>query len=217
MRSRILSILIFLTFCSFQTAFAWERTFDFEQDSENFPPDGMIVETAPNGSPIVNVQSDPDPSKKSKYLMMQGSSFPGVNSLLCIAWFSNVKDGNIQVSLKHGGEKDVARTAGFVWRYQSTNETYRLEWDTQKSTLTLALVNHSKRKILKEEDVPLLSSRTWSTLGVKFHGSDIQCEINGKSIFKIQDSEIANPGKVGLLLQSDVPMFFDNFKIQGDR
>ena len=193
----------------------WERVFDFEKDVENLPPEGMVVETAPDGKPIVTVQNDPDASPKSRFLAMRGSPFPGINSLLCLAWFSNVKNGSICARLKHGGEEKAARTAGLVWRYQSLMDTYTLEWDTKKSALALAVLVKGQRKILGKKRMPLPANQ-WATLSVDFHDSNIQCKVDDKPVLNFKDSTLMEAGKVGLLLQSDVTMYFDNFRICGD-
>ncbi len=196
-------------------ALAWERVFDFEQDVENSPPQGMVIETTSGGQPDVTIQHDPTATAKSQFLVMHGASFPGVNSLFCLVWFSNIKDGSMDIRLKHGGEEDLPRTAGLVWRYQSKDDTYSIAWDTRKSTLTLSVIVQGKSKVLKREKM-VLAPHQWATLSVNFHGSNIECAVNHNPIFHTNDSSLKESGKVGLLLQSNAPIFFDDFRIRGE-
>jgi len=195
---------------------AWERVYDFEKDPVDYPPEGFVVEEAPRGKAHVRVQNDPaDTPSTSRLLALCGSAFPGVNSLLCLAWFSNVKDGSASIDFRHGGEEKKARTAGLVWRYQSPEDTYSVEWNTLKSVLTLAVTNGGKRKILETEDVSLPPNE-WTTLRVEFRGDAIRCNIKDKTIFDVKDSRLTRTGKVGILVQSDEMLFFDNLRVVSD-
>ena len=198
---------------------ARERLIDFEKDRLDYPPESFIIE-APETlwQSVVLVQKDPAEGAKSRVLALQGASAPEMAPLLNLIWFSNVRDGSLSVDLKHLGEekaRKVLRKAGLVWRYQSREEYYSLEWDALESILTLSVTTGGKREILREEDFRI-PAQEWTSIRVEFRGDSIQCDLGGKRIFKVTDSRLKKEGKVGILLQSDVVMYFDNFRVKAE-
>lgn len=193
---------------------AWERVFKFDTDPEDVPPDGFVIEAPPDARPMVVVQRDEKAVSKPNVLAMHGYNHFNLNSVVCLAFFSDIKDGEISVKLRHGGELEIARTVGLVWRTQQA-KAYSLEWDTLKSQIALVVSVDGKRKILEREKAALAANE-WATLSVVFHGDKITCKINDKQIIAAEDSRVNGPGKVGLCIQADANVFFDNFRISSD-
>ncbi|MBI4027086.1 MAG: hypothetical protein HY360_19025 [Verrucomicrobia bacterium] len=194
---------------------ALDRVFDFDKDPENEPPPGFVIESNDRGKALATVVAESTAPSQPNTLALCGASFPGVNRLLCLVWFSHIKDGVISVSFKHGGEKNVARTAGLTWRYQSEANAYFVECDTQRSVLSLVVVVNGKREILEKEKIPIPPNE-WTALQAAFRGDEIRCDVNRKPILTARDSKLKEAGKVGILLQSNAPVLFDDLRLQSE-
>ncbi len=206
---------LFLALCFSTQAMAWERVFKFDDDPEDVPPDGFVIEAPPDARPMVVVQRDEKAPTKPNVLAMRGYNHFHLNSVVCLAWFSNIKDGEISVRFCHGGELETARTVGLVWRSQQ-GKVYSLEWDTLKSQIALIATLDGKRKELEKEEKVAIAANVWTTLSVKFQGDKITCKINDKQIMAVENSQIGGPGKVGLCIQADANIYFDNFRISSE-
>jgi hypothetical protein len=191
-------------------ASAADRVFDFEKDVPPNPPNGFIAEGNSDTRPLFIVQKEPD--KQNNVLALCGATLHDSVPMVALAFYSNLKDGSVSVDFIHTGEKDTIRRAGLVWRYQSETETYLLECDTKKNVVRLVLVMDGKRKVLEDAKVTI-SPNEWHHLQVNFKDDAFQCQLEGKTILEKKDSQISEHGKVGIYVDSDIAMLFDNFKI----
>lgn len=208
------SLLVALLATSAQAG--WERTFNFDQDHIDFPPEGFVVETPATGHPVMIVETDEEAPSKSHVLTMRGAQSFGVNVIFALAWFSEVEDGKISVAVKHGPEGEKMQTLGLTWRYLSNEENCTIEWDTKKSRIAIvATVKGKKPKVLAREKASLPAAE-WATLSVAFNGSHAICYINDKEVLRSDHLPILKAGKVGVIINSEAPTSFDNFKIQSE-
>jgi hypothetical protein len=205
---RILSIII-TTFSILSIGFeasAWERCFDFEKDKIGNPADGLVVDGSADNRPLFIVQKDG--KEKNQILALNGSTF-GLYSapLFALAWFSELKNGSLSVDFLHSGNERTVRKAGLTWRYQPTGEAYIWECDTVKSVVRLIKLVDGKKKVLEDKRVkaPPLE---WLHISVDFKDDVIQCNFAGQKIFEVKDSQINESGKVGIYLDSDIPVLF---------
>ncbi len=196
-------------------AHGMERLFTFDNDRVASPPDGFLIEGDTGGTSTFAVMKDESAKSPPNFLIMQGTAYGGSKYLIALAWFSNIQDGEISVWLKHAGQPKTARTGGLTWRYQSSNEFYSLEWDTTKSLLSLILTENGRRKILDKTNLPIAPEQ-WAQMKVRFEKASIRCSINDKTIFETEDSTIQKAGKVGLLINSNVMVAFDDFDVKGN-
>lgn len=190
---------------------AFERTFDFEKDVPDNPPSGLILEGNPDNRPLFTVQKEPE--KKNNVLALNGATFKSNVPLACLAWFSNLKNGSLSVDFLQTGTKDDIRKAGLVWRYQSIQEMYFLECDALKSVMRFGVYTNGRKKILEDERVKFPQGE-WLKIGVEFKDDEMSFFFQGQPVFKAHDSKITGEGKVGIYLDSDIAVLFDNFKIQ---
>jgi hypothetical protein len=217
---KLYSFLLFVSLALVSHTYAWERVFDFDKDPLLNPPKGLVVETPPRSKPLVSVQEDKEAPSHPHVLSLRGSKFPGQNSLICLAWFTNFKNGEISVEFKHGVDDHhvtgkATRVLGFVWRYQSPGDTYSLEWNTQKGTLVLvSMIKERRKEIAKAKAVS--PPDQWNSLRVNFQDSNIQCFVGDELLIESKYDGPAEAGKVGILLQSDAVVVIDNFKIKSD-
>lgn len=202
-----LALFVFVAF----DASALDKVFNFDGDAEDVPPEGFMIEAPTDARPMVAVQRDDKAPSKDHVLAMRGWNHFGRNSLLCLSFFSDIKDGTLSVKMRHSGEPETVRTAGLVWRQQQGG-VYSLEWDTLKSVLRLVVTLNGKRRVIEEKEEMALAPNEWATLAVKFQGTTITCKINGKDVLTVEDSQLAGGGKAGILLQSDATIFFDDFR-----
>ncbi len=209
--SRILALLIFSFVVQGQ---AIERLFNFDQDPTLLPPEGFVVEGGTGGVPMFAVMKNEEAKSPPNFLIIQGATFPGTKVLISLAWFSNIRNGDIQVWFKHGGEPNRLRTGGLVWRYQSVTDFYSLEWDTKKSLLFLVVTKGGEREILEKMKLPL-PMKQWAQLRVSFENQTIHCLIDGQPVFDKDDPSLSEAGKAGIFINSEVPLAFDDFHLKG--
>lgn len=196
----------------------WERLYDFEKMPINLPPEGFVMDTAPKGHPLVAVMPDPNPEKEGRpprRLIMRGAGFPGSKFLMSLVYFSSVRNGRASVRFKHPGQPEKSRTAGLVWRYTDENHYYTLEWDTLKSKISLVATLQGKREIL-ESCKAELPPGIWITLGIEFNGPSFVCKVNGNPVLRAEDARIEAAGKMGLMVESEVDIAFDDYFIHSD-
>jgi len=194
--------------------FGFERSFDFEKDKVGSPAEGIILEGADDRKPLFIVQKEP--KEQNQILALCGATFKSTHPLAALAWFSNFKNGTISVKFMHSGQADTVRRAGLMWRYQSPEETYFLECDTVKSVVRLVLMADGKKKKVLEDKRVQAPPAEWLHIQVDFHGDTMKCSFQGQPLFEKQDSRLTDSGKVGIYLDSDVAVLFDDFKIKSE-
>lgn len=129
------------------------------------------------------------------------------------------RDGELEVKVKAvKGDKDQG--GGFVWRYKDEGNYYIVRANPLEDNVVLYKVENGKRS-----DLPLLgegktygkkaklSGKDWNTLRMVAKGKLFTVFINGKELFKVEDTTFPGPGKVGLWSKADAYSYFDDLKI----
>jgi hypothetical protein len=113
--------------------------------------------------------------------------------------------------------KNARRTgrAGFVWRYQDSQNYYMVHLDIDEADQEIGLyriVNGNRVNIGREADMQLRQS-DWHELKV-FHENDhIRVYLGGIKVFDVEDKTFRGPGAVGLWVAADTIMYFDNLSL----
>ena len=70
--------------------------------------------------------------------------------------------------------------------------------------------NRGARKTIKYKDAPV-APNVWHTLRVTFKGTAIEVALDGKVYIDAQDTNISDPGKMGVWTKADSVTVFDDF------
>jgi hypothetical protein len=115
--------------------------------------------------------------------------------------------------------KNAGRTgrAGFVWRYQDSQNFYIVHLDLDEADQEIGLyrvVNGNWARIGVEEDLQL--QHDWQTLKVVHANETIRVYLSGIKVFDVRDKTFRGPGAVGLWSAADTVMYFDNLSVSED-
>jgi hypothetical protein len=190
-------------------------TFDFEKYPVNQLPLGWSQYYSGSGGTDWKVTND----QGNKVLAQLYSENPNGHFNIIVNDSLISKDMELSVRLKGvAGKHDQG--GGFVWRFADKNNYYVVRANPLEDNVVLYKVENGNRT-----DLPIVGKgRTygvsvdklgngWNTLTLKVKGDLFTVFLNGKELFKVQDSTFPNAGKVGFWTKADAQTYFDDFKI----
>jgi len=109
---------------------------------------------------------------------------------------------------------------GFIWRYQDKDNYYVVRANPLEDNMVLYKVENGKRTDLPlmdkgrtyGVDVPKLGNG-WNTMKLTVEDDIFTIFLNGKELFKVQDTTFPDAGKVGLWTKADAVTYFDDFVV----
>jgi hypothetical protein len=132
---------------------------------------------------------------------------------------TNAADVDLTVKFKAvAGSDDQA--AGLVLRYQDVNNYYVVRANALEDNVVFYIVKNGNRV-----DLPIkgkgrtygasapVAKKAWNTLGLSAKGNLFTISLNGKTLYEVEDKQIAKPGKVALWTKADSVTQFDDFTI----
>ncbi len=126
---------------------------------------------------------------------------------------------DLRVRLK-GVTGKMDQGGGFVWRFKDADNYYVVRANPLEDNVVLYKVEKGVRT-----DLPLVGKgktygmeteplgQGWNTLRLVVKDSLFTVYINGKELFKVEDTTFAGKGKVGLWTKADAVSYFDDFEI----
>jgi hypothetical protein len=113
--------------------------------------------------------------------------------------------------------KNVGRTgrAGFVWRYQDSQNYYMVHVDLDEADQEVGLyriVNGNRVRIEHEKDMQLRKTG-WHELKVSHLNETIRVYLGGIKVFEVEDKTFRGPGAVGVWTAADTVMYFDDISL----
>lgn len=114
----------------------------------------------------------------------------------------------------------IDQGGGFVWRYQNPNNYYIVRANSLEDNVVLYKVQNGKRT-----DLPLVGkgrtygtdvkvpTNVWHDLELEARDNLFIVSVNGKELFRVNDTTFQNAGKVGFWTKADAYTYFDNFEI----
>jgi hypothetical protein len=199
-----------------------DRLIDFQQYRFGVPPPEFDYDVAgPSGKPSVlgrpSWRTYVDLSAPSpKLVLIQWSTQSrAAGHSIAVLRDATAENVNLAVSFKLLAG-DTARSAGLLWRAQSTND-YR-------SVLVCAL--HREIRLLKMERgravelakaTATINQQDWNFLELSVQGERIVVWLNERSVLETRDAMTAQPGRVGLITDGETVALFDDFQVQTGR
>ena len=188
-------------------------------DGDNFDksagaPSGWASTMTGSGQPRWTVEKDATAPSKPNVLKQSGEAdYP-----LLLKDNTSLKDGFVEVKFKAvSGSEDQA--GGVIWRAKDKDNYYICRANALEGNVVLYKTENGKRKSVdivgrkggygvKEPVAP----QQWHTLRVDFTGDIFTVKLNGKELFKVQDSTFPDAGMVGLWTKADSVTLFDDFE-----
>lgn len=219
MRSGMI-IVGFLPFVITALAVAQTVVIDFTDQEVGKPPKGFSTALTGKGEPGVwIVDVDKTSPTKEKVLAQTSMDKTGYRFPLCV--YNGVSARDVEVSVRFKplkGTEDQA--AGVVWRYLDNDNYYIVRANAIENNVVLYKVEKGKRT-----DLPLVGkgrtygqkvtvpSGKWSSLKVVAKGAQFEVYLDGKMLFKVEDTTFTGSGMVGLWTKADSYTLFDDLSV----
>jgi hypothetical protein len=203
-------LLAFTSIAATSPVFSEEDNFDKSSGA----PSGWTSTMTGKGQPRWTVEKDATAPSKPNVLKQSGeATYP-----LLLKDKSSLQDGYVEVKFKAvSGKEDQA--AGVVWRAKDKDNYYICRPNALEGNVVLYKTENGKRSPLDivgrkggygvKTPVP---PQQWQTLRVEIAGDTFTVKLDGKELFKVQDSTFKDPGMVGLWTKADSVTLFDDFK-----
>lgn len=219
MRSGMI-IVGFLPFVITALAVAQTVVIDFTDQEVGKPPKGFSTALTGKGEPGVwIVDVDKTSPTKEKVLAQTSMDKTGYRFPLCV--YNGVSARDVEVSVRFKplkGTEDQA--AEVVWRYLDNDNYYIVRANAIENNVVLYKVEKGKRT-----DLPLVGkgrtygqkvtvpSGKWSSLKVVAKGAQFEVYLDGKMLFKVEDTTFTGSGMVGLWTKADSYTLFDDLSV----
>lgn len=176
------------------------------------PKGWSAAKTGEGPGSVWKVLDDATAPAGPKVLAQTSSDGQGPLFNLCVAAEPKLADVEINLSLKAvSGKIDLG--GGPVWRYQDAKNYYVVRLNPLEGDFRLFHVVNGKRTQLAKTMPVKEPAGQWHTIRVVHRGQHIQCSLNGKVYFDLDDSTIQDAGLVGLWSKADAVTSFDNVSV----
>lgn len=188
--------------------------FDFENYATDKLPDGWSQYFSGSGGTDWKVIND----NGNKVLAQLYSKNPNGHFNIVVNDSLEAKNMILSVRLKGiTGKHDQG--GGFVWRLINKDNYYVVRANPLEDNVVLYKVENGKRTDLPliekgrtyGVDVPKLGSG-WNELKLVVKEAIFTVFLNGKALFKVQDTTFPNAGKTGFWTKADAVTYFDDFE-----
>jgi YVTN family beta-propeller protein len=189
----------------------------FDEDTPGRLPEGWKIEGTNQRGPVATwvVKADADAPSKPNVLALTDTK-EGAGGTFNLCWTDGVKftDGVIEVKVKAGtGREDQG--GGAIWRVKDKDNYYIARWNPLEDNFRLYYVKGGSRKMLETANVKADPAK-WHTIRVEQKGDEIQCSLDGETLFKVQDRTFLEAGGVGLWTKADAATSFDDLVVERD-
>jgi hypothetical protein len=190
--------------------------FDFENYTQDELPQNWTQSYIGSGDTQWKVIDD----KGNKVMAQLYSDNPGHHYNAVVNDSINLKNMTLSVRLKGiSGRHDQG--GGFIWRCQDKDNYYVVRANPLEDNMVLYKVENGKRTDLPlvgkgrtyGVDVPKLGN-DWNNMKLIVEDDIFTIFLNGKELFKVQDSTFPNAGKVGFWTKADAVTYFDDFVVE---
>ncbi len=191
-----------------------KQVYRFSKKALGKVPKGWSVDKTGSGEGSEwKVVADKTSPSKTGYVLAQTAQSPRRIFNLCVIDDMMYRDVEIKVAFK-SVKGEVDQGGGPVWRYQDANNYYIARMNPLEDNYRFYKVVDGKRTQLATKEGIKVPVGEWHTLEIEHVGNRIECELDGKEIFRVTDDSIKKAGKVGLWTKADAQTYFDNFVVE---
>ncbi len=173
----------------------------------SLPSGWSAAKTGTGEGSVWKVRDDATAPSGKKVLTQTSSAGPNALFNLCVASEPQLADVNLRIALKPLAGK-IDQGGGPVWRYQDENNYYVVRWNPLEGDFRLFRVIEGKRSQLGETVKVAAKVGEWHTITVRHRGEDIECFLDDKQLFDVQDSSITKAGQIGFWTKADAVTSF---------
>jgi hypothetical protein len=124
---------------------------------------------------------------------------------------THFKNVDLSVRMKAvAGELDQG--GGLVWRARDKGNYYIARYNPLEDNFRVYKVQGGKRTQFQSAKVA--GDTQWHTLRVTMAGGQITCYFDGTKYLEVEDSTLAEPGKIGLWSKADAQSYFDDLTVE---
>lgn len=191
---------------------ALAETLNFDNNPAGMPPEGWTLTKTGQGQPKWTVESDATAPSRPNVLKQSGrATFP-----VAIKNGTNIADGFVEVKFKAiAGSED--RAAGIIWRASDADNYYVVRANALEDNVVLYKTIKGVRTSLEivgrkggyGVSTPVASGQ-WHALRCDFTGNRFKVTYDGKLLFEVEDTTIADAGMIGLWTKADSVTLFDD-------
>jgi len=188
------------------------NTLNFDSTPAGMPPEGWTLTKTGRGQSKWTVEADATAPSKPNVLKQSGrATFP-----VAIKNDTSVRDGFVEVKFKAvAGSED--RAAGIIWRAKDADNYYVVRANALEDNVVLYKTIKGVRTSLDivgrkggyGVSTPVASGQ-WHALRCDFTGNRFRVTYDGKPIFEVEDTTIADAGMIGLWTKADSVTLFDD-------
>ncbi|MDI3562410.1 family 16 glycoside hydrolase [Bradyrhizobium sp. Arg816] len=188
------------------------KTLDFDNSPVGMPPEGWTLTKTGQGQSKWTVEADATAPSKPNVLKQSGrATFP-----VAIKSDTSIGDGFVEVKFKAvAGSED--RAAGIIWRAKDADNYYVVRANALEDNVVLYKTIKGVRTSL---DIvgrkggygvsTSVAAGQWHSLRCDFTGSRFKVAYDGKPLFEVEDTTIAEAGMIGLWTKADSVTLFDD-------
>ncbi|MDE5440849.1 hypothetical protein GWG65_05145 [Bradyrhizobium sp. CSA207] len=188
------------------------ETLNFDNAAAGTSPEGWTLTMTGKGEPRWTVETEPTAPSKPNALKQSGrATFP-----VAIKSDTSIRDGFVEVKFKAvAGSED--RAAGVIWRAKDAGNYYVVRANALEDNVVLYKMVNGVRTSLAivgrkggyGVSTPVPSGQ-WHVLRCDFAGSRFKVTYDGKLLFEVEDTTIAQAGMIGLWTKADSVTLFDD-------
>ena len=193
----------------------YSMIFDFENYTENQLPDDWSQSFIGSGDTKWSIVDD----NGNKVMAQLYSDNPGRHYNAVVNDTIVLKNMILSVRLK-GVTGHHDQGGGFIWRYQDKDNYYVVRANPLENNMVLYKVKDGARTDLPllgkgrtyGEEVPILGN-DWNKMKLVVNENIFTVFLNGKELFKVQDTTFTKGGKIGFWTKADAVTYFDDFEV----
>ncbi|MBH5370525.1 family 16 glycoside hydrolase [Bradyrhizobium glycinis] len=188
------------------------ETLKFDDSPAGKPPEGWTLTKTGQGQPKWTIETDAAAPSKPNVLKQSGrATFP-----VAIKSDTRIGDGFVEVKFRAvAGSED--RAAGIIWRAKDAENYYVVRANALEDNVVLYKTIKGVRTSLEivgrkggyGVKTPVASGQ-WHALRCDFTGNRFKVTYDGKPLFEVEDTTIADAGMIGLWTKADSVTLFDD-------
>ena len=131
-------------------------------------------------------------------------------------WAVEAEDHYLRLHTSKGQDLILLRLADALGELEGIEgaRTHRSWWVARDAVAAVERAEGRTTLTLPDGAKAPVSRTNWNALAVSTKGSTFAVSLNGKTLYEVEDTTIAGPGKVGIWTKGDSVMLFDDLSIE---
>lgn len=211
----LVSFVLFNLFIQDKAGAESKTLYNFDEVQSGSLPEGWRIDAtnAKGAVPRWEVVTDLEAPSAPKVLSITeiNDSYDGVFNLF---WNPGIpfQNGTLQVNIRaNSGKEDQG--GGVIWRAKDSNNYYIVRYNPLERNFRLYSVKNGRRKLIGDAREKIRPGE-WFTIKISHNQNTIVCWLNGKELFRVEDSTFSEPGGIGFWTKADAASSFDDLIVE---